>query len=90
MATSKLTRKNQTTIPRVVIEALRLKSADRLVYEIEDGRVVLSAGTNLVDLARHPVLRKPATTRQVAEMHEAAGDAYVAHACKEVRKAARR
>ena len=42
--TSKLTAKNQTTIPRAVVEALQLKPSSLLMYEIEpDGRVVLTA-----------------------------------------------
>ncbi len=46
MTHSTLTSKNQTTIPKVVIEALNLRPSDQLVYEIEpDGRVMLSAKT---------------------------------------------
>lgn len=42
--TSKLTAKNQTTIPKAVVEALQVKPSSMLVYEIEpDGRVLLSA-----------------------------------------------
>jgi antitoxin PrlF len=39
---SKLTAKAQTTIPRPVREALRLKPGDEIVYQIQDDRVVLS------------------------------------------------
>lgn len=46
MTHSTLTSKNQTTIPKAVIEALNLRPSDQLVYEIEpDGRVMLSAKT---------------------------------------------
>lgn len=45
MTSSTLTSKNQTTIPKAVIAALKLKAADQLVYEIEDGRVILTAKT---------------------------------------------
>ncbi len=45
LASSKVTKKNQTTLPRVVLTALGLKPSDRLVYEIEEGRVVLLAKT---------------------------------------------
>ncbi len=39
--TSKLTAKNQTTIPKAVVEALQIKPSSLLLYEIEpDGRVV--------------------------------------------------
>ena len=42
--TSKLTAKNQTTIPKAVVEALQVKPSSMLVYEIEpDGRVLLTA-----------------------------------------------
>lgn len=49
MIKSKLTAKAQTTIPRPVREALRLRVGDELVYVIEEGRVVLtkaSGGTS--------------------------------------------
>ena len=45
MTHSTLTSKNQTTIPKAVVHALKLKPADQLVYEIEDGRVILTAKT---------------------------------------------
>jgi antitoxin PrlF len=46
MTRSTLTSKNQTTIPKAVIEALNLRPSDQLVYEIEaDGRIILSAKT---------------------------------------------
>ena len=46
MIQSTLTSKNQTTVPKAVMEALKLKPSDQLVYEIgTDGRVVLSAKT---------------------------------------------
>ncbi len=37
----RLTSKSQTTVPKKVREALDLEPGDALVYEIEDGRVVL-------------------------------------------------
>jgi len=43
MMTSTLTRKNQTTIPKAVVNALGLAPASQLVYEIEGDRVVLTA-----------------------------------------------
>ena len=42
MITSKLSSKAQTTIPQPVRAALDLKTGDELVYEIEDGRVILT------------------------------------------------
>ena len=42
--TSKLTAKNQTTIPKAVVEALQIKPSSMLLYEIDsEGRVLLSA-----------------------------------------------
>jgi bifunctional DNA-binding transcriptional regulator/antitoxin component of YhaV-PrlF toxin-antitoxin module len=45
VTTSTLTKKNQTTIPREVVKALGLAPSVQLVYEIEDGRVILTAKT---------------------------------------------
>lgn len=46
MIHSTLTSKNQTTVPKAVVEALKLKPSDQLVYEIgANGRVTLSAKT---------------------------------------------
>ena len=42
--TSKLTAKNQTTIPKAVVEILQIKPSSMLLYEIDsEGRVLLSA-----------------------------------------------
>ena len=68
--TSKLTAKNQTTIPKAVVEALQIKPSSLLLYEIEpDGRVVLSAKSatfeELVGTfpAKRP--RKPVSDEQI-------------------------
>ena len=42
MITSKLTSKAQTTIPQPVRAALHLRPGDELLYEIIDGRVILT------------------------------------------------
>ena len=42
MITSKLTSKAQTTIPQPVRAALRLVEGDKLAYEIDGGRVILT------------------------------------------------
>src|SRR6185437_13688338 len=42
MITSKLTSKAQTTIPQPVRAALRLKEGDELLYQLENGRVILT------------------------------------------------
>lgn len=42
MIKSKLTSKAQTTIPRSVRAALRLKEGDEIIYSIEGDRVVLT------------------------------------------------
>lgn len=46
MITSKLTAKAQTTIPRPVRAALRVKAGDELAYVIEDGRVIVTKARN--------------------------------------------
>ena len=59
--TSKLTSKNQTTIPKVVVEALQIKPSSLLMYEIEpDGRVVLTAkSATFEDLAETFPAKRP-------------------------------
>ena len=42
MITSRLTSKAQTTIPRSIRAALRLREGDELVYQIDGERVILS------------------------------------------------
>ncbi len=42
MKAGKLTVKHQVTIPRDVRRALDLKAGDRVVFEIEDGRAVVT------------------------------------------------
>jgi antitoxin PrlF len=42
MIKSKLTAKAQTTIPRPVREALRLRVGDEVLYQIEGDRVILT------------------------------------------------
>lgn len=54
-ATSTLTTKNQTTVPKAVVKALGVKPSDQLVYEIEKDHVVLRARTGrLADLVHAP------------------------------------
>ncbi|MEI6175593.1 MAG: type II toxin-antitoxin system PrlF family antitoxin [Verrucomicrobiota bacterium] len=71
MPQSTLTGKNQTTIPKAVIEALNLRPSDQLVYEIEaDGRIILSAKTGTFASVAANLRRKPKSgpTRSVEEM----------------------
>lgn len=42
MITSKLTTNSQTTIPRAVRVALRVKAGDELAYQIDGPRVILT------------------------------------------------
>ncbi len=57
---STLTSKNQTTIPKAVVEALKLRPSDQLIYEIEaDGRVILSAKTGTFASVAAGLARKP-------------------------------
>lgn len=74
MPQSTLTSKNQTTIPKAVVEALNLRPSDQLVYEIEaDGRIILSAktGTFASVAASLPRKAKVQPTRSVEEMKSA-------------------
>lgn len=74
LASSKITQKNQTTLPRIVLDALGLKPSDRLVYEIENGIVTLRAKTErlaeLKDRFSHHGTPRVAPV-SIAEMHEA-------------------
>jgi len=45
MVISTLARRNQTTIPKAVVKALRLVPGARLVYEIDGNSVTLTAKT---------------------------------------------
>lgn len=74
MPQSTLTSKNQTTIPKAVIEALNLRPSDQLVYEIEaDGRIILSAktGTFASVAASLPRKMRAGQARTVEEMKSA-------------------
>lgn len=52
IAESTLTSKNQTTVPKAVVESLGVKPSDKLVFEIHDGKITLSARTGrLAELA---------------------------------------
>jgi antitoxin PrlF len=42
MITSKIRSKAQTTIPRPVREALRVRAGDEVAYKIERGRVIMT------------------------------------------------
>ena len=66
--TSKLTAKNQTTIPKAVVEALQIKPSSMLLYEIEpDGRVVLSAkSATFEELAGMFPAKRPKSVRVAA------------------------
>ncbi len=74
MVQSTLTSKNQTTIPKAVIEALNLEPSDQLVYEFEeDGRIVLSAktGTFASVASRLPRKAVPGKIHSTEEMTSA-------------------
>jgi bifunctional DNA-binding transcriptional regulator/antitoxin component of YhaV-PrlF toxin-antitoxin module len=74
MNQSTLTRKHQTTIPKAVVEALKLQPSDQLVYEIEkDGRVILTAktGTFASVSASLPRKQNAGPVRSVEEMKSA-------------------
>ncbi len=49
MILSKLTSKAQTTIPQAVRAALHLGAGDELAYQIEDGRVILTKASSMIE-----------------------------------------
>ena len=77
MTHSTLTSKNQTTIPKAVVEALKLRPSDQLVYEIgKDGRVILTAktGTFASVAASLPRRKSAGSVRSVEQMKSAVKD----------------
>lgn len=84
IAESTLTAKNQTTVPKAVVESLGVKPSDKLVFEIHDGKVTLTARTGrLADLAgafRHFGKRRgkkaPTQSEMDAAVRRAAGKAH--------------
>ena len=85
IAESTLTSKNQTTIPKAIVDALGLKPSAKLVFEItDDGQLLVHVKQGrLADLAgafRHCGKRRkqPATLEEMdAGIRRAAGDAYL-------------
>lgn len=74
MNQSTLTSKHQTTIPKAVVQALKLRPSDQLVYEIEtDGRVILTAKTGTFASVASSLSRekKAGVVRSVDEMETA-------------------
>jgi bifunctional DNA-binding transcriptional regulator/antitoxin component of YhaV-PrlF toxin-antitoxin module len=74
MIHSTLTSKNQTTVPKAVVEALKLKPSDQLVYEIgTDGRVVLTTKTETFAsvAAGLPKRPKPSPVPTIDDMDKA-------------------
>ena len=50
MAESTLTSKGQTTIPRDIRKLLGLKENDRILYEVEDGKVTIKPAPSVHQL----------------------------------------
>lgn len=51
IATSTVTSKNQTTLPKAVVEALHIRPSDHLVYYVEQDQVILRTKSGrLIDL----------------------------------------
>ncbi len=48
---ARITSKGQVTIPKTVRDALGVKEGDALVFRVEDGRAVIAASPDLLDLA---------------------------------------
>ena len=49
MPVSTVTRKGQTTLPKEVREALRIKAGDRIVYEVDGDSVRIRSALALID-----------------------------------------
>jgi AbrB family looped-hinge helix DNA binding protein len=69
MPQSVVTRKGQTTIPKEIRELLKLKANDRLLYLVEDDRVVLKAiHGDILDLRGSvPSKERPADFEKIRE-----------------------
>ncbi|MCX7011863.1 MAG: hypothetical protein NTW86_04735 [Candidatus Sumerlaeota bacterium] len=88
IATSKLTRKNQTTVPKAVLKALGAQPSDELVYDIEPGKIVLRARTGrLADLAQMPPAGpKPPRPLTIQAMKKAAQEAAAESVLRSLRR----
>lgn len=92
-STSTLTSKNQTTIPKAVIDALGMKPGDKLVYENENGRFILRAKTGrLADLAGAFAHfgKRPRRPISIEALNAAIGDGYAEHAMRGAQRKSRR
>jgi antitoxin PrlF len=84
-AESTLTAKNQTTVPKAIVEALGLKPSAKLVFELtDDGKLLVHVKQGrLADLAgflsKRPRKRKgPVSLEEMDRgIREAAGEAYL-------------
>lgn len=54
MIESRISSKSQTTVPRAVRAALGLREGDRLAYQIEGDRVVMTRAVSSADPFEHP------------------------------------
>ena len=70
METGTLTSKGQTTIPKEIRDRLGLKSGDKLMFRIEDGKIVVTPKTgsarDLIGILKRPSQRSV----RVEEMNE--------------------
>lgn len=63
-AAAKITSKGQVTLPKVVRDALGIKTGDAVVFRVEGNRAVLARTPAFLDLAG--VIAVPAAKRNVA------------------------
>lgn len=79
MPYSTLTSKGQTTIPGEIRKLLGLKENDRILYEVEDGRVAIKPAPSLPELYAvfKPHLRRKALPPTKAQMRAAVARAVV-------------
>jgi antitoxin PrlF len=70
MPSASLTSKGQVTIPKPIREVLKVKTGDRLDFAVEEGRVILRAGTGDLRSLRgllHRPAQKPVSLQAMDE-----------------------
>jgi AbrB family looped-hinge helix DNA binding protein len=73
MPHSTLTSKGQTTIPREIRKLLGLKENDRILYEVEDGKVAIKPALSVHELYAifKPHIRRKGSPPSKAQMRAA-------------------
>lgn len=84
IATSKVTSKHQTTLPKAVVEALNLQAGSRLVYEMGKEGIHLYARTGTLGdlLEDDPLVPPPASPVTVEEMNACVAESAAGYGAK--------